>query len=301
MMQKIGIKADAMEAIVKMAEVKLDGTYVDWNDPAQVEAVSGGNIETLKWLKSSAGFHSNWFQRGPLRSGAIEKSRVVLGVNSRDAEKFALEWFASKRNEGDAIWKRRSDIKHGNSATKGTQLNELKKELRDLIFERRRKGWECEGSGIYARMSRNQIINCIAEYKDQLNQEESRQSRIFDFFGPTRPEESNATGSDPAESARIINRCAARRQARQRLERAASAIRAAERTPLINSIFDVEDSVGVAQVVDLNASTEEANEIRNLFMDNCCIEECEFDEEAEAQISILTQALMLDVPADGEL
>ena len=128
-MQKIGIKADAMEAIVKMAEVKLDGTYVDWNDPAQVEAVSGGNIETLKWLKSSAGFHSNWFQRGPLRSGAIEKSRAVLGVNSRDAEKFALEWFASKRNEGDAIWKRRSDIKHGNSATKGTQLNELKKEL----------------------------------------------------------------------------------------------------------------------------------------------------------------------------
>ena len=143
-------------------------------------------------------------------------------------------------------------------------------------------------------MSRNQIINCIAEYKDELIQEESRQRRIFDFFGPTRPE-------DSAESARIINRCAARRQARQRLARAASAIRAVERTPLINSIFDVEDSVGVAQVVDLNASTEEANEIRNLFMDNCCIEECEFDEEAEAQISILTQALMLDAPVDGEL
>ena len=59
--------------------------------------------------------------------------------------------------------------------------------------------------------------------------------------------------------------------------------------------------MGVDQVVDLNASTEEANEIRNLFMDNCCIEECEFDEEAEAQISILTQALMLDAPVDGEL
>ena len=36
-------------------------------------------------------------------------------------------------------------------------------------------------------------------------------------------------------------------------------------------------------------------------MNNCCIDEGEFDEEAEAQIGILTQALMLDAPADGEI
>ena len=107
--------------------------------------------------------------------------------------------------------------------------------------------------------------------------------------------------TDPAETARINTRITSRRLARQKLSRAASATRAVENTPLINSIFDASDSVGVESVVDLNASTQEANEIRKLFMNNCCIDEGEFDEEAEAQIGILTQALMLDAPADGEL
>jgi len=301
MMQKIGIQASSIEAIVSMAELKSDDTYLDWNVSAQVDAVTQGNIETLKWLKASVGYHSNWFQRGPLRTGAIQKSRVVLGVDSRAAEKFALEWFASKRNEGDAIWKRRNDVKHGNSFKFGTQLGELKKELRDLIFERKAKGWDTEGYGTYAKMSRNEIIKCIAEYKDEIILEESRQRRIFDFFGPDRSEESNANGNDPAESARINTRITSRRLARQKLSRAASATRAVENTPLINSIFDASGSVGVESVVDLNASTQEANEIRQLFMNNCCIDEGEFDEEAEDQIGILTQALMLDAPADGEI
>ena len=190
---------------------------------------------------------------------------------------------------------------HGNSFKFGTQLGELKKELRDLIFERKAKGWDTEGYGTYAKMSRNEIIKCIAEYKDEIILEESRQRRIFDFFGPDRSEESNVNGSDPAETARINVRITSRRLSRQKLSRAASATRAVENTPLINSIFDASDSVGVESVVDLNASTQEANDIRNLFMSNCCIDEGEFDEEAEAQIGILTQALMLEAPADGEI
>ena len=297
MMEDLGLSLGAISSLCRNAEVGLDGCYPDWNAEGENRHTWFDlHSSTTKWLQSSAGYHSRWFQRGPLRVGYVENSRAVLGLSERDALKFGLQWFASKRDEAHALKKHRDDVKHANRDP-ALDLGELKARLRKLVFSRRKKGLETPGNPELTKLSAREMLVLAVGYEELELNEMRSQRQIFQFFEPE--EQGNADSWEVrAEIARRKERqtqLRIRRQLRSRQDAVAETISS---TPLISTLLDAVDCTANNLIVDLESASDEAVEIVTGFMANATITSTDFDEEAIAQIEILCRELMMN--GDGD-
>ena len=300
MMENLGISLRAIQSICKNAEINSAGVYPDWNAGEEAQhSWFDLHCETTKWLRSGAGFNSRWFQRGPLKSGYVENSQAILGVNERVALKFGLQWFASKRDEAHALKKHRDDVKH-NKQDASVDLGLLKTKLRSLIFERRKQGKFTPDNCELNRASYVRIAELVTEYVAEELMEKNRQRQMFEFLH-NQDQEGGPSAASFQEQARRNERQTQLRLLREKRSRQEEGAETARRTPLISTIFDSINYADSSAVIDFNSTTDEAVDIVSGFMANATIDQTDFDEEALAQIEILCQGLLLDDEVEGEL
>ena len=294
MLNDLKLDEQAVLSIISNAELSDDGTYPDWNQTHCWELRSNA---TTKWLMSGAGFHSHWFQRGPLNAGYLKAPRLVLGCNDKTAKKFGILWFGSKRDEADALWKKRNTLKHFKQARGELSLRELQIELRHLVMVRRNKEWPTPSNCEFVRCRRKEIVEYIEKYKADETAEANKQTRIFQFFQPTAIQQQQSVAFESAEISNDKSREVARRQALESRKRRVAEQDAVYATPLISTIFDV------ANCKDNNYVEEdqvEGEELRVMLAQDL-INEAEFDEEALEQLEVQTRNLILGHSQDWEI
>ena len=297
MMKELELSADAIVSFVSNAEVKADGTYPDWNDEADV-ALHFNELEnvTTKYLQTGKGYWSHWFQRGPLPCGLIENSKAALGVNSKQAEKFARRWFESKRAEAADLWERRNNLKHKSNEANFALLGELRLKLRNLILDRRKNGLHTHSNSYYIKLHRNQLKRFLSQYELEAAQVLESQPTILDTFIQNGLDV-NAASSFATFTDTQNSMAAARQQSLSRRKRKAAS--ATSNCRCIDTIFDQDDDQD-SQIIDASDSSTEAIEMVSNFMHNATMED-NFDEGAMLDINAQVESMLLNDKEDWEL
>jgi len=294
MIKELGFSEDAAAAIVANAEIKKDGTYPDWND----EQFDFELIESpvTKWLQKGRGFWSHWFQRGLLPSGFLENSRGLLGITSKQAKKFGVQWLDSKRCEAHDLWERRNNIKHDSSDATAL-LGELRQTLKKLVLSRRHEGLHTLTNAQYIKLGRNRLKILITSYEAD--------EAIVNASQPTILAALQQQGLDPQEAEKFTNTtistlaiAAARSQALQRRKKAA---KTSNTFAKIDTIFDRDNTDSDSESeIDLDDSSADAIAIVTSYMKNATFDST-IDREAMLDISATVESMLLHDKEDWEI
>jgi hypothetical protein len=249
-----------------------------------------------KWLQKGRGYWSHWFQRGLLPSGFLENSRGLLGITSKQAKKFGVQWLDSKRCEAHDLWERRNNTKHDSSDATAL-LGELRQTLKKLVLSRRHEGLHTLTNAQYIKLGRNRLKILITSYEAD--------EAIVNTSQPTILAALQQQGLDPQEAEKFTNTtistlaiAAARSQALQRRKKAA---KTSNTFAKIDTIFDRDNTDSDSESeIDLDDSSADAIAIVTSYMKNATFDST-IDREAMLDISATVESMLLHDKEDWEI